>query len=368
MNHKQAGYSIIELMIASVIGLVVLSGAVTIFTSNKASQALSTGMSQVQENGRVALDIIANGIRLAGYQGCTNGIQEPKVLATVAPPINLINEALWASRFDGVSWSPARLGELANIGNMPLAETDVIYVKHGSGRATILNTSMANSNINPITLARNPDQLDVGDLVMISDCIGADIFRTTLVSAGNTNVSVGFNAVANSQANLSRAYTITGVNGNPALDPMRVMRFESNAYFVADSGRDDSNGNDIRSLFVLDTTVAPITDAIPTELVEGVESLQVLYGERMPNGSLRYLQADDAQLNMAQVASVQVGLLIRSIDSVTSGDDTKTYLVAGREIGPAGGTTTVTHSGGRYLRAAFNTTVRLRNRILPNSP
>ena len=90
MNHKQAGYSIIELMIASVIGLVVLSGAVTVFTSNKASQSLSNGMSQIQENGRVALDIIANGIRLTGYQGCTNGIQEPVVLAKVAPSVCLL--------------------------------------------------------------------------------------------------------------------------------------------------------------------------------------------------------------------------------------------------------------------------------------
>jgi len=181
MKHKQSGYSLIELMIASVIGLVVLSGAVTIFTSNKASQSLSLGMSQVQENGRVALDIIANSIRLAGYQG------------------------LWGARFDGNNWQPARPTDLDEIGNKPTPDTDVIYVKHGSGRATILSTSMLNANANPITLARNPDQIDVGDLVMISDCVGSDIFRATTVTNDTTNVTVGFNAVENSQANLSRA-------------------------------------------------------------------------------------------------------------------------------------------------------------------
>lgn len=363
MNNKQSGYSLIELMIASVIGLVVLAGAVTVFTSNKASQKLSSGMSHVQENGRVALDIIANGIRLAGYQGCTNGIQEPVVLASSAPPINLVSESLWGSRFDGSAWAPARLTELDQIGNRPAANTDIIYVKHGSGRATILNTSMGTPNDNPVTLARNPDQLDTGDLVMISDCVGADIFRATLVTAGATNVSVGFNAVANTQANLSRAYTVAGATGDPTLDPLRIMRFESNAYFVADSTRDDSSGNDIMSLFVLDTTADPIGP--PTELVEGVENLQVLYGERMPNGSVRYLQADDPLLNMAQVTSVQIGLLLRSVDQVLSNDDVKTYLVADQEIGPPSGTAGLTHTGGRYLRAAFNTTVRLRNRTLP---
>lgn len=359
MNHKQSGYSLVELMIASVIGLVVLSGAVTIFTSNRASQALSTGMSQVQENGRVALDIISNGIRLAGYQGCTNGIREPVVLASVAPPISLVSQSIWGAIYDGSGWTPARPAELSQIGNMPLADSDIIYVKHGSGRATILSQSMANPNINPITLARNPDQLAAGDLVMISDCVGADIFRASNVSSGAANVTVGFNASDNSQANLSRAYTATGVT---TFDPMRVMRFEANAYFVADSGRNDSSGKSIMSLFVLDTTASPI--GTPTELVEGVESLKVLYGERLPSGSVRYLPADDPLLNMGRVTSVQIGLLLRSIDSISSKNDAKTYLVANQEIGPPGGASAITHSGGRYLRAAFNTTVRLRNRIV----
>jgi len=38
---KQTGLSLIELMIASVIGLVILGGAVTIFSSNSASSKLS---------------------------------------------------------------------------------------------------------------------------------------------------------------------------------------------------------------------------------------------------------------------------------------------------------------------------------------
>ena len=54
---NQTGLSLIELMIASVIGLVILGGAVTIFSSNSASSKLSTGMARVQDNGRVALDI-----------------------------------------------------------------------------------------------------------------------------------------------------------------------------------------------------------------------------------------------------------------------------------------------------------------------
>ncbi len=357
---RQSGYSIIELMIASVIGLVVLSGAVTVFSSNKQSQELSSGMARIQERGRAALDILSNDIRLAGYQGCTDGAASPDVIAKVAPTISLPTGAIWGSEIRSSGWSPARHGDLTNAGTVPIANSDVIYVQHASGRTTILASSMANRNENPINIALNPDQLTIGDLIMISDCSGADIFRATDVGTiSATGVAVTYAAAANTQTNLNRAYT---VNGGATATPMRVMAFESNAYFVGDSGRDDVKGNDISSLFVLDTTTSPI--GTPTELIEGVEMMQILYGEQLPNDTVRYLPANDATLNMERVVSVQIGLLIGSIDHVTSGNDDRTYLVADQPVGPSGGSTTLKHASDRQLRAAFNTTIRLRNRSL----
>ena len=141
------------------------------------------------------------------------------------------------------------------------------------------------------------------------------------------------------------------------------MRFESNAYFVADSQRNDNNGNDIFSLFVVDTTdeTKPYT---PVELVEGVENMQILYGERMANDSIRYVPAGTAGLNMNDVVSIQIGLLVASTDEITTSDDDRTYLLADVKVGPSSGNTTINHTGGRTLRAAFNTTIQLRNRRL----
>jgi len=83
---NQTGLSLIELMIASVIGLVLLGGAVTIFSSNSASSKLSTGMARIQDNGRVALDIISYSTRMTGYEGCRDEVKDPAiVLATPAP-------------------------------------------------------------------------------------------------------------------------------------------------------------------------------------------------------------------------------------------------------------------------------------------
>ncbi len=362
--QAQQGYSIVELMVASVVGLIILSGAVTVFTGNKASQEMSSGMARIQESGRVALDILSNDIRLTGYQGCTNGTISPSVISTVRPAVNLPMDALWGAEYNGTSWSPAEHADLSAIKNSPKPGTDIIYVQHGSGRTTLLSSSMTGLS-GPITLQTNPDQLDNGDLVMISNCSNADIFRATSVADstdGSSTVSVGFAAgTANTQASLNAIYTID--SGGTENNPMRVMRFESNAYFVGDSTRNDKNGNTIYSLFVVDTT-SPTTPFAAVELVEGVENMQILYGERMDNGSVRYVPAGSAGLNMNSVVSIQIGLLVASTDEATTDDDNRTYLIADVKVGPPSGTTSVKHEGGRALRAAFNSTIQLRNRRL----
>lgn len=354
---NQRGFSIVELMVASVIGLLILSGAVTVFSSNNASGSLSNGMSRVQESGRVAMDIITNDIRMAGYQGCADtDTISANVIANNAPILNLPTTSLQGNEYTLTgSWQPAMPLDLAPISGDPLPGTDVVYVQHGSGRTTVLAASMGSPTDNPITLADNPDQLAAGDLVMVSDCSSVDVFRATAVGSTTANVSLAYSNAQNSQANLSKAYEI---NGTPLADPMRVMRFEAHAYYVANTDRFDANGQPVPALFMLDLSQP---GGVAMELVEGVENLQLLYGEELPSGDLRYVSADEPTLDMLAVVSVQIGLLINSVELVSSIDDDRSYQVANQIIGPPSGATLLKHNGARQLRTSFNTTVRLRN-------
>ena len=360
---RQGGFSIVELMVTSVIGLIILSGAVTVFSSNNASGSMSSAMSRVQESGRVAMDIIANDIRMAGYQGCADtDTINANVIANNAPTIDLPSTSLQGAEVSlAGAWQPAMPTDLTPINAAPLPGTDVVYVQHGSGRTTILNSSMANANENPITLARNPDQLAAGDLVMISDCTSVDIFRATaLADATGDSVQLSYAATQNSQANLSRAYTITT---NPLSTAMRVMRFEAHAYYVANTTRFDADGQPVPALFMLDLSQP---GGVAMELVEGVENMQLLYGQEMGTGGIRYVSANATNLDFESVVSVQIGLLINSVELISNTDDSNSYQVAGQTIGPPTGSTIIKHSGNRtsgsrQLRTSFNTTVRLRN-------
>ena len=61
-KRKQRGFSLVELMIALVLGLMVIGGVTSVFLSNKQSFRTNTALSQVQENSRIAFELMARDI------------------------------------------------------------------------------------------------------------------------------------------------------------------------------------------------------------------------------------------------------------------------------------------------------------------
>ena len=70
----QKGFSIVELMIAITLSLLLGIGIFQVFTSNQESARLTQALVEVQDTGRLSLDLIARDIRNAGYWGCAGGL------------------------------------------------------------------------------------------------------------------------------------------------------------------------------------------------------------------------------------------------------------------------------------------------------
>ncbi|MDJ0928843.1 MAG: PilW family protein [Gammaproteobacteria bacterium] len=81
MWHNQAGLTLIELMLAMVIGLFLALGTVTVYTQSKASYQVSDAQARLQENLRFAIDVIEPDLRLARFWGRNN---EPGFVNTPA--------------------------------------------------------------------------------------------------------------------------------------------------------------------------------------------------------------------------------------------------------------------------------------------
>lgn len=68
--NKQSGISLIEFMIALLIGLFLLGGILQMFSASQQTYRIQSNLARLQENGRFALDFLAHDIRTAGYWGC----------------------------------------------------------------------------------------------------------------------------------------------------------------------------------------------------------------------------------------------------------------------------------------------------------
>jgi type IV pilus assembly protein PilW len=64
----QGGFSLIEVMISSLVGLVLLAGTMQMFSSTQQSSHTNTAITRMQENGRAGLYFLENSIRLSGYR------------------------------------------------------------------------------------------------------------------------------------------------------------------------------------------------------------------------------------------------------------------------------------------------------------
>ena len=92
MKNKQQGFSLIELMVAMVIGLIILLGLVSLFTSSSNLNRAQSGLSVLQENGRYAMMRIKQDIENAGRKHC----------ATVALPSSFTTD--WNQGYEMSSW------------------------------------------------------------------------------------------------------------------------------------------------------------------------------------------------------------------------------------------------------------------------
>ncbi len=350
--RSAAGFSLVEIMVAMLVSLFLLAGVFQLYLGNQQTSRLGSGVADLQQTGQFALDELAGNLRMAAFQGCADAIRVPaQVRALNTPTTNLAATAVrgfevaangtWTGGAAPANWN----------GAVPRPLSDVLQVQGGS-RAVVNLASTMSSDSAQVALASNPDNIVAGEMVLIADCSAVNVFRVTSVTGGLTLVHTTSD---NSSASLSKPYVHTGLNAAQA------ARFNSWIYFVRDSGRDAADGSDIFSLFRLDTSR---TGQTAQELVEGVEHLQVLYGQRVPNSAnINYFTAPSVT-DWTRIVAVKVALLVASRDPVLDvADATAGYALLDQTAAKTGTSgATITYANDRRLRRVFSATVNIRNR------
>src|SRR5690349_740055 len=72
---RQAGFSLIELMIALLLGVLVAAAAASVFISNKRVYGATESIGRIQEGNRVSFELMSRDIREAGGNPCSAGAE-----------------------------------------------------------------------------------------------------------------------------------------------------------------------------------------------------------------------------------------------------------------------------------------------------
>ena len=328
---KVQGFSIIELMIAMLIGLLLLTGAMGLFISNKRIYKEHDSMGRLQENARFAIQILIDDIRMAAFSGCADNIDG--VTNNITTNQTLLrsftnNNAIEGSE-NAANWQPSNSNEIvANI----TAGTDGITVRYIQPLG--INLSAASTG----TLVPTTDTSDIvaNDAVAVSDCAATDIFQTTGTTGGLQHAGVAANYDTDAE----------------------ISKFVAVRYYIRTGSDADGDGINDPALWrtVWDSTT---NDLISQELIEGVEDMEILYG--VDNDADSY---PDSFVNAAgvtgaggwtNVISVKLALLFRTIEQNFHLDpDTQTHTLLNNAANPA--------AGDLRRRKVVNATVSIRNR------
>lgn len=71
-RSRQLGVGLIELMVALVIGLFLILGAVTVFSQSRSTYRTAENVARLQEIGRLAMDVVETDVRMANFWGMSN--------------------------------------------------------------------------------------------------------------------------------------------------------------------------------------------------------------------------------------------------------------------------------------------------------
>ena len=338
-KHLQSGISLVEILVSLVISLFLLGGIIQVYLGNTSTYKFANALSQVQENGRFAMETISRDLRAVGDWGCINfnplDVADANINNTTITNISntLVTQAGYNVAIHDFITNPPISGT-NNAGGLNTSDT---ITMSGSKPGQVNITSPFSTTAQTFVTVNRTNLFNVGDLALITRCgpndllipQEADIFRVTSIDAANSEL--------HHTAVLSQQYQNDAV----------IKRLQTVTYSIGAGTIVDATGAAEPALFRAD-------NGTNQELIEGVEDMQILYGVDTDNDTFanQYVTSNNVA-SFRSVVSVRVMLLVRS---------TENFVTDQPQVVPFNGAADA-NPGDRRVRQVFTSTIALRNRV-----
>jgi type IV pilus assembly protein PilW len=309
------GFTLIELMVAMVLGLVIIGGATSLILANRQSYRTNEALSQVQESARTAFELLARDVREAGISGCNNNNRMANVLEP-RPSGNF----WWQTWFGMMGYDDNQANPAVSFTDTlrppRMVGTDSVIIQGIQGLGLTVETHEATSSNFKIN-ATTTDFVD-DDILIVCDFDHAVILQVTDYNENNVTVvhDTG-NGVAD-PGNCSKGMgypTICNTGGNEYTfgRNSQIARMSAVVWYIGDNGRAAEGG---RSLYRIRLGAGALLST--EEIVAGVSNLQLTYREQ----GLDEFRVAGSVGNWWNVNAVKIDLTVQSADRRVSTDGT----------------------------------------------
>jgi type IV pilus assembly protein PilW len=312
VKRLQRGFTLIEIMVSMVLGLVLVGGATGLILANRQSYRTNEALSQVQESARTAFELLARDVREAGISGCDSSGRMANVLDTDD------GTAWWQTWFGVAGYEGGEVSPAVAISTTVaerVAGTDSVVLQGIQG------TGLSVENHDPVSAnfkinATTTDFVD-NDVLIVCDFDHAVMVQATNYNSSNVTVVHNTGEGVATPGNCSKGLgypTVCETNGNPYVfgPNSQVARLAAVAWYVGNNGRAAEGG---RSLYRrrMGAGAAILTE----EVVAGVTDMQLSYREQ---GVDTFREANNVG-DWTTVNAVMITLTVQSADQRVTSDN-----------------------------------------------
>lgn len=321
-KKPQSGMSLVELMVAMVIGLFLTAGVFTMFSMSSSNVTTTSQFNQLQENGRIALAIMERDLSQLGFMGDLTGTD-----FIVGTNTNVEIAALTS---DCVG---------AGLNNATLPDDKPAHFRRLWGYENTATSEYLSC-------------LDYGDVKANTDVLQLKRFLGPSVLKGDSNAIFA-------ASNSSQVAFFVGASPTATIENSRIWEYQHHVYFIAD----DASGIPILRRKTLTSTGMSNDE----QLVEGIENIRFLYGfdndgdstpdSFMPASNVTELMWDNE--GFQRLVAIKAFVLVRSINQDRSYTNDTQYQLGDKAI--------IIPANDHYRRKIMSTTIVLENPVLIRS-
>ena len=328
---SSTGFTLIELMVAMLLGLIVIAGVVSVFLANQRSYRTNQALGDVQDSSRIAFEMMARDIRDAGLTGCSNGSRVANVLNNA--PGGTITPKWWADwnnavhGYDGVTGDPATNTAFGTVEKQRVSGTHSLMLIGGEGSGVSVKVNAEPAATFTLNEASSP--LQTGDVIIVCDPDHATLVQITNY-AGGTITHAASGSPGNCTTDLNYPTVCSSGSSYVFATNAQITRLAAVDWYI---GINPIGG---RSLYRTElVTTAEVPTQTAQEMVRDVTDMKIAYHQ---SGGADFAAASPST-NWALVDAVQVTLALESVDKR-----------AGTDVKP--------------IKRSFTATTTVRNRVI----